>query len=231
MFKACWPPIGRRNIAEKARTAVFYSISNCQQGLAGISFGNFLIKQVVEELRRELPRLDQFVTLVARSRLHEMAFGRDDAPIAKIDPASAGSSRERRLDRFGPERRGFCAACWSPWPRIISSRPKRPKGDPSIRWRGFTSAMAHGWSVSTGRATDPPRACVNSATIMVNYLYDLDEIEANHEAFVNNGEIVAAPAVRKLLRGETRSLFPSRRARTIRNEFEPGLSRVRRSND
>src|SRR6188472_1362925 len=46
-----------------ARTAVFYSISNCQQGLAGISFGNFLIKQVVEELRRDLPRLDTFVTL------------------------------------------------------------------------------------------------------------------------------------------------------------------------
>src|SRR4249920_3321456 len=46
-----------------ARTAVFYSLSNCQQGLAGISFGNFLIKQVVEELRRDLPRLDTFVTL------------------------------------------------------------------------------------------------------------------------------------------------------------------------
>ena len=46
-----------------ARTAVFYSISNCQQGLAGISFGNFLIKQVVEVLRRDLPKLDTFVTL------------------------------------------------------------------------------------------------------------------------------------------------------------------------
>ncbi len=46
---------------ERARTAVFYSISNCQRGLGGISFGNFLIKQVVEELRRELPKLDAFV--------------------------------------------------------------------------------------------------------------------------------------------------------------------------
>src|ERR1700756_4207999 len=49
--------------AERARTAVFYSISNTQRGLGGISFGNFLIKQVVEELRRELPKLDTFVTL------------------------------------------------------------------------------------------------------------------------------------------------------------------------
>ena len=48
---------------EKARVAVFYSISNCQKGLAGISFGNFLIKQVVQELRRDFPRLETFVTL------------------------------------------------------------------------------------------------------------------------------------------------------------------------
>src|SRR6516225_9447234 len=48
---------------DRARTAVFYSISNTQRGLGGISFGNFLIKQVVEELRRELPKLENFVTL------------------------------------------------------------------------------------------------------------------------------------------------------------------------
>src|SRR5258708_6508510 len=48
---------------EKARVAVFYSISNCQRGLAGVSFGNFLIKQVVEEISRELPKLATFVTL------------------------------------------------------------------------------------------------------------------------------------------------------------------------
>src|SRR6185312_2229566 len=48
---------------EKARVAVFYSISNCQRGLAGVSFGNFLIKQVVEEICRELPKLTTFVTL------------------------------------------------------------------------------------------------------------------------------------------------------------------------
>ena len=48
---------------ERARTAVFYSISNTQRGLDGISFGSFLIKQVVEELRRELPKLENFVTL------------------------------------------------------------------------------------------------------------------------------------------------------------------------
>ena len=48
---------------DKMRTAVFYSISNCQRGLAGVSFGNFLIKQVVEEISREMPKLATFVTL------------------------------------------------------------------------------------------------------------------------------------------------------------------------
>ena len=54
---------------DKMRTAVFYSISNCQRGLAGVSFGNFLIKQVVEEIRREMPKLATFVTLVAGRRI------------------------------------------------------------------------------------------------------------------------------------------------------------------
>ncbi|MGO7623944.1 malonyl-CoA decarboxylase domain-containing protein, partial [Rhizobium ruizarguesonis] len=55
---------GREQInADEATTAVFYSISNCQDGLRGISFGNFLIKKVVEDLRRDLPGLKNFVTL------------------------------------------------------------------------------------------------------------------------------------------------------------------------
>src|SRR5450830_995615 len=48
---------------DKMRTAVFYSISNCQRGLSGVSFGSFLIKQVVEEINRELTKLSTFVTL------------------------------------------------------------------------------------------------------------------------------------------------------------------------
>src|SRR5260370_42558166 len=75
--------------AQEARTAVFYSISNAQKGLAGVSFGHFLIKQVAEELKRELPRLDSFVTLspvpglaawLERERLDEAAtlLGEED---------------------------------------------------------------------------------------------------------------------------------------------------------
>ena len=62
--------------ADKMRTAVFYSISNCQRGLAGVSFGNFLIKQVVEEISREMPKLATFVTLVAGDEFRRLAQAR-----------------------------------------------------------------------------------------------------------------------------------------------------------
>src|SRR4030081_1073181 len=73
---------------ERARTAVFYSISNTQRGLGGISFGSFLIKQVVEELRRELPKLDNFVTLSPVPGFMQWLKQAKDVPV---------SDDERRL--------------------------------------------------------------------------------------------------------------------------------------
>src|SRR6266436_9434157 len=66
---------------ERARTAVFYSISNTQRGLGGISFGSFLIKQVVEELRRELPKLDTFITLSPVPGFMQWLKQADDVPV------------------------------------------------------------------------------------------------------------------------------------------------------
>src|SRR6201995_2135630 len=71
--------------ANRARTAVFYSISNTQRGLGGISFGNFLIKQVVEELRRELPKLDTFVTLSPVPNFMQWLNEADDVPVTDED--------------------------------------------------------------------------------------------------------------------------------------------------
>src|SRR6185295_2466069 len=70
---------------ERARTAVFYSISNCQRGLGGITFGNFLIKQVVEELRRELPKLENFVTLSPVPGFMQWLKNADDLPLTEED--------------------------------------------------------------------------------------------------------------------------------------------------
>src|SRR5580704_761000 len=68
---------------ERARTAVFYSISNTQRGLGGISFGSFLIKQVVEELRRELPKLENFVTLSPVPGFMQWLKQASDVPVSE----------------------------------------------------------------------------------------------------------------------------------------------------
>jgi malonyl-CoA decarboxylase len=205
---------------EKARTAVFYSISNCQQGLAGVSFGNFLIKQVVEELRRELPRLDQFVTLSPVPGLMKWLLAGENAPLAKIDPALRELLANREWTE-AEDKREALRRVLEPLAAEYFLKAKTPNGRPvdpvarfhlgngarleRINWLGDLSA----------------KGLRESGSIMVNYLYDLDEIEANHEAFVNNGEIVAAGAVKKLLRGEARSLFPSRRPRKDKSESNP----------
>ncbi len=74
---------------DKARTAVFYSISNCQRGLAGVSFGSFLIKQVVEEISRELPKLSTFVTLSPVTSFARLAQ-------ARARPGKFGGAERRR---------------------------------------------------------------------------------------------------------------------------------------
>ena len=93
------PTSARRSAPERATTAVFYSITNCQRGLAGVSFGNFLIKQVVEEVSREMPRIATFVTLspapnfaewLNRERANEasLVLEEDDrAALAALDAA------------------------------------------------------------------------------------------------------------------------------------------------
>lgn len=191
---------------QKARTAVFYSISNCQQGLAGVSFGNFLIKQVVEELRRELPRLDQFVTLSPVPGLMKWLTAGEPAPIARIDPAlRAWLERDEWLD--AEDRREALRRALEPLAAEYFLKAKTSKGrpvDPVARFHLGNGARLEriNWL-----GDNSPKGIRESASFMVNYLYDLDEIEANHEAFVNQGEIAAAAAVKKLLRGESRSLF------------------------
>ena len=82
---ACEDAAGR--CAARADTAIFYSISNCQEGLRGISFGNFLIKQVVEELKDELPRFERFATLSPVPGFRRWLDGRLASPEAAEPPA------------------------------------------------------------------------------------------------------------------------------------------------
>ena len=187
-----------RDIAapEKARTAVFYSISNCQRGLAGISFGNFLIKQVVEELSRELPALETFVTLspvpnfvswlrtpaAAEAGVDSSLLETLDDPAWAADPGRADALRKQieplaaEYYLRGRDKGGRAADSVARFHLGNGARLER------INWLGDTS----------------PRALRDGAGLMVNYLYDRNSIEANHEAYANLGMVVASGAVKRM---------------------------------
>lgn len=192
--------------ADEATTAVFYSISNCQMGLTGISFGNFLIKQVMEDLRRDLPRLERFVTLsplpsfarwVAGQRadpaaallapatlarletLDDPAWHEDPAKVAEIEPALS-----RAAARFLTEARDARG-------RVI---------DPVARFHLGNGARLDRINFLADRSE---RALGEAHGMMVNYLYEIADVEANHEAFVARSEVIASQRVRRLVSGES----------------------------
>ena len=189
---------------DKARVAVFYSISNCQTGLAGVSFGNFLIKQVVEDLRRELPRVETFVTLSPapglRAWLSSEATPLDEEARAALDLMQDESwpQSEETSERL---RKSI-----EPWIAHYYLKARRPDGrvvDPVARFHLGNGARLERVDWLGDRS---PKGLKESFGAMVNYRYDLDEIEKNHEAFANQGEVVAASGVRKLAREVKRRL-------------------------
>ncbi|MGH1460228.1 MAG: malonyl-CoA decarboxylase [Paracoccaceae bacterium] len=158
--------------AEEADTAVFYSISNCQSGLAGISFGNSLIKQVVADLSKELPSLATFVTL---------------SPIPALNRwiAQAGAAVPKTED----------AAALAAYYLTQAKRADGMPYDPVARFHLGNGAMVHAVHAEAD-TSDNGRAQSNGT--MVNYLYDLNQISQNHEQFVGDKTVVASEGVRTL---------------------------------
>jgi malonyl-CoA decarboxylase len=194
---------------ERARTAVFYSISNTQRGLGGISFGSFLIKQVVEELRRELPKLENFVTLSPVPDFMRWLKQADDVPVTDEDRPLLENLE--KPDWFtNPELAAQLRSVLEPLAAHYFLKARTPKGrliDSVARFHLGNGARLEriNWfgDVSV-------KGLRESAGIMVNYLYRLEDIEKNHEAYANQGEIAASQAVKRLLRGEGRRLLDMR---------------------
>jgi malonyl-CoA decarboxylase len=196
---------GRQQFVEpdKARIAVFYSISNCQRGLSGVSFGNFLIKQVVEEIRRELPKLTTFVTL---SPVPAFAQWIHRELKAESSPAITENDRivlellERPHWWTDPE---IFSQLEDPLMRAAAwyfVRARNARGglvDPVARFHLGNGARLEriNWLSDTSE-----RAIAQGYGLMVNYLYDLDDIEKNHEAYAEGPTVVASNAVQRLLR-------------------------------
>jgi malonyl-CoA decarboxylase len=176
-----------------ADSAIFYSISNCQKGLAGISFGNFLIKRVADELKGELPKLRNFATLspIPGFRKWLDRQGEDIEPrLAEIlsnpewhlDEALAKEAREP-LSRL-------CAKY------LLLEKDRRGRAlDPVAHFHLSNGARVErlNWLGDTS-----PNGLRQSAGMMVNYLYKLADVEANHEAYTGEGRLAASPGLRNL---------------------------------
>ena len=196
-------PVGddaAREAAARADTAIFYSISNCQEGLKGVSFGNFLIKQVVEELKAELPSLVQFSTLspIPGFRRWLGRRARDGAgPIDAEDIRTLEAATEGRwwedAARAEPVRDGLLRLC-----ALYLTRPRNEADgiDPVARFHLGNGARLEriNWLGNTSA-----RGMKEAFGLMVNYLYDRDTIEANHEAFIQSGKVIRSAAVDALL--------------------------------
>ncbi len=185
---------------EKVTTAVFYSISNCQKGLRGVSFGSFLIKQVVEELRRELPRIKTFVTLSPVPGFMSWLNATRAAPSARF--SSEQRALLKHLDQPGWESDAALTKLLEPTMTralltyLVASKDKQDKpldavarfhlGNGArleqVNWLGDTSA----------------KGIKEAGGFMVNYLYDLDRIERNHERYAHDGEVALSTRLRRL---------------------------------
>ncbi len=207
------PLIGvERPIAEArdADTAVFFSISDCQPGLRGISFGNFLIKQVVRELSAELPALRTFATLSPLPSLAKAVADHSDAgafTVERLRALTAAHHDElRRLAHVDDELEALSRLLNAPGPH-----------DPVVARLAGRLALAHLLHVKVrGRVADSvghfhlsngarleridtdadlsPRGG-QSHGVMVNYVYEPQRLEANHERYVSSGHVATAASL------------------------------------
>jgi malonyl-CoA decarboxylase len=202
--------------ASKATTAIFYSISATQTGLRGVSFGNFLLKRVVEDLQRDFPRLKTFATLSPIPGLVRWAQRNPQELAAAITPsdwkrlAAAGiedadSPRLARILEATPEwteDEALARALRDPLLKLAArylvhaNRDGKPV-DAVARFHLGNGARVErlNWLADTSA-----KGLGQSWGIMVNYLYDPDRIETNLEAFASEGRIDASAAVKRQAR-------------------------------
>lgn len=198
-------------LPDRATTAVFYSISNCQRGLAGVSFGHFLIKQVVEEISRELPRLSTFVTLspapgFAKWLQHERtsesspALNEDDKELLKRLDAPDWWQNAETVDELREPM--LKAAAW------YYLRARNARGTPLDSVARFHLGNGARLEKLDWLADTSSRGLRQSYGLMVNYQYDIADIEKNHEAYAQHRTVVAASAITRLVRGTSQDVVP-----------------------
>jgi malonyl-CoA decarboxylase len=195
--------------AEDATTAVFYSISNTQKGLVGISFGSFLIKQVLSDLLSEQQQLSHFVTLspvpgfvgwLRKEREKQESTWLDASLRADL------AFLDEPYWHNDPMRNAAIRAVLLRLAAIYLTREKTPDGRPADSVARFHLGNGARLERVNFLGDPSPNGLGQSHGIMVNYRYVIDEIERNQEAHAEHGEIVASPEVRACI--ETAGTLP-----------------------
>ena len=175
---------------ESADSAMFYSITNCQEGLRGVPFGSFLIKQVAEDLGREFPRLRRFATVSPIPGFREWLD--HEAPAAALGLQEPNWHQDRDLcAELEPKLVSLCAHYLlhakhgkEPLDRVARFHLRNGARLERIHWRGDTSAAG----------------IARSAGLMANYVYQLSEVERNHERYTRDFKVTASNEVEALAR-------------------------------
>lgn len=169
-------------------TVVFYSISNCHPGLAGVSFGNFLIKQVVEEVGKRYPKTKRYVTLSPVPGFCRWLTAQK--AHADLDELRA-LAKDQGRDTTDPLWESLVRLCAQ---YLSSTRDNNLAIDPVARFHLGNGASLHAihWAADVSE-----KGLNQSIGIMVNYLYDLSSIEENHDAYFDQGEIAMSRMVAK----------------------------------
>lgn len=188
---------------KKADTAIFYSISSTQTGLRGVSFGNFLLKRVIDDLTRDFPKLDQFATLspipglvswLRKNPQNLTRFGLEASLEDLIQGAWAADKAKARALReplcrlaayYLAEAKRGAGACPLPYDSV--ARFHLGNGAQIERLNYLADTSTKGFAQSLG--------------MMVNYRYELEALESNLEAFAGQGRVAMSSAVRRLARG------------------------------
>ncbi|MEO1141973.1 MAG: malonyl-CoA decarboxylase family protein, partial [Pseudomonadota bacterium] len=202
--QAICSPIGEsRDLVDSGKfdTAVFYSISNCQRGLQGVSFGNFLIKQVVHDLKQDFPNLSTFVTLSPiprfRSWFAKEFKDSDLTNIMEIQQAFENlqvDTAEEVLKDLEKQMKILLAKYF-----LVEKRSDGKPIDPVARFHlgNGASLLRFNWM-----ADITENGLRQSAGMMVNYKYDLSTVETNHETYVGEGTVNTTREIRSLAKSD-----------------------------
>ncbi|MEO1293158.1 MAG: malonyl-CoA decarboxylase [Pseudomonadota bacterium] len=196
-----------------ATTAVFYSISNCQRGLKGVSFGNFLIKQVAQDLGRALPGLKTFVTLSPVPGfgrwVRDTAKAAGGGPAAEALTMTADMSWARDPEKAEAAKAGIMALAAEYF--LEAKRGDGQPLDPVARFHlsNGASLARINWLADTSA-----KGLAQSFGVMVNYLYELDQVEAHHEDYAEQRTVHSSRTVRGLLPPPDRSALKTKGSRS-----------------